>query len=148
MKREVKYPDTDVFKYYNANPKGRFTGDCVDRALCTALDEDYDTVVKELSNLQCQTGYSCHCKECYDLYLKSKGFVKMKQPRKPDNTKYTGKEFCEELQSGSPQFDVGSDSKRIVAHIGGSHVVAIVDHKICDTWNSSKKCIGNYWVRG
>lgn len=29
MTRQEKYPNTDTFTYYNANPKNRITGDCM-----------------------------------------------------------------------------------------------------------------------
>ena len=64
-----------------------------------------------------------------------------KQTRKPDNSKYTGKEFCLDIQ-GSP-----NPNKKYIATIGRHHIVAIVDGKINDTWDCSNKCIGNYWTR-
>ncbi len=148
MRREVKYPDTDVFKYYNANPKGRITSDCIARALSTVLGEDYNIVVRELAEVQCKQGYDSSSKECLAKYLETKGFIKMKQPRRVDRTKYSGREFCEALQNGDTHFNVDSDNKRILASIGGHHVVAIIHYKILDIWDSSNKCIGNYWVRG
>ena len=64
----------------------------------------------------------------------------MKQPKKASGTKYTGKEFCEKLQREG-------NSKNIVANLGGYHVVAIVDNKVNDIWDSTSKCIGNYWIK-
>ena len=55
--RKVKYPDTDTFKYYNANPKGKITCDCVARAICTALNEPYKYVLMEMIELSIETGY-------------------------------------------------------------------------------------------
>lgn len=69
------------------------------------------------------------------LYL---GWVKHKQPRKPDNTKYTGKEFCRQIAENSVNY---------VANIGGNHTVAIINGKVHDTWNSTDGCIGNYWTK-
>mgnify|MGYP003308668075 CR=1 FL=1 len=91
--RREKYPDTKTFKFYNANPKGKFTCDCVARAVCTALDEPYEKVLKEMFEMSIKTGYEYTDGECMDKYLQSKGWTKMKQPRKHNNTKYTGEEF-------------------------------------------------------
>ncbi len=135
MNRKEKYPDTDTFSYFNANPKNKITGDCVARAICTALELPYNQVVMELAEQQCKTGYCGTCKEGFDLYLKSKGWVKHKQPRKADNTKFTGKDFCKAHPEG-----------RFVAKIGAHHIVAIVDGKVNDIWNSTSRCIGNYWT--
>ena len=41
----MKIPEnTPSFTYYNANPKNRKTDDCVVRALCTALKQDYNGI--------------------------------------------------------------------------------------------------------
>ena len=39
MRRQDKYPDTEVFHYFNANPKNRITTDCVVRAICLATQK-------------------------------------------------------------------------------------------------------------
>lgn len=147
MKRQDKYPDTATFHFHNANPKNRFTTDCVVRAISTATEIPYNRVVMELAELQCKTGYDDGDDKLYDVYLKSKGFLKRKQPRKEDNTKYTGKEWCDLLQ-GDFDWVMNTDKvKRIVAHIGGHHLVAIIDGRVWDTWNSTGGCIGNYWIK-
>lgn len=138
MTRQEKYPETNTFHYYNANPKNRFTGDCVVRALCVAMEKPYEEVYRELLESALKTGYSVASKENYDRYLKANGWVKHKQPRKEDNTKYTGKEFCERARP----------YERYIAKIGGHHIVAIIDGKVWDIWNSTGGCIGNYWTKG
>ena len=141
-KRKQKYPDTKTFHYYNANPKNKITTDCVIRALCTALEQDYNTTVMEMAKMQCETGYDDEDVKLIDKYLSSKGWTKYKQPRKYDNTKYTGKEFCEEIQTHRHWY-----SPNIVANIGGHHIVAIMFGQVNDIWNSTHKCIGNYWMK-
>lgn len=138
VKRQDKYPDTDTFHFFNANPKGKITGDCVVRAISRATGIDYNTVVMELAAMQCKTGLDYADKRIYGKYLENHGFVKCGQPRKADSTKYTGKEFCRKL----------ADKKaRYFAHIGGLHVVAIIDGRVNDHWDSTGGCIGNYWVK-
>ena len=132
--RKDKYPDTRWFTFFNANPKGRITEDCIIRAVSLATEIPYNTVVMELAEMTCKTGKFLP----YDEYLQSKGWRKWKQPRKRDNTKLTGKEFCD------TPFAVG----RVVAHIGGHHVVAILDGKVHDIWDSTEGTIGNFWRKG
>ncbi len=141
MKRKDRYPDTDTFHFHNQNPRNRYTGDCVHRALSLACDIPYNDVVMELAQLHCKTGYA----KPFDKFLELHGFVKCKQPRKPDNKKYTGKEFCKGLQTKT--FNDVTYEHRIVAKIGGNHIVAIIDGKVNDVWNSTCGCIGNYWVK-
>lgn len=141
--------DTTTFKYYNANPKNKRTTDCVIRAICVALDQSYEQTVRELTEFWLKTGYDMSDVMCYGKYLESKGWTKHKQPRKYDNTKYTGKEFCKSLNG-----DILAVGKKIVANIGGGHVVCIMEtegmrgtFKVFDTWDSTEGCIGNYWTK-
>ena len=138
MKRQEKYPDTKTFHYYNANPKNRVTCDCVARAICTGMDRPYNDVLKEMFELQIETGYEYTDKKCIEKYLELKGWKKHKQPKKSDNTKYTGEEFCKKI---------ANKSKRYIANIGGNHTVAIVNGKVYDIWDSTDGCIGNYWTK-
>ena len=142
MKRQDKYPDTSTFHYYNANPKNRITGDCVIRAICVACEVPYNQVVMDLAKIQCETGYDYGGKGT-DILLKQYGWTKMNQPRKIDNTKYTGKEFCSIIQDEENDKNIN----RIVANIGGHHIVAIINGKVWDIWDSTDGCIGNYWIK-
>lgn len=51
MTRQQKYPDTNTFHFYNANPKNKYTGDCVIRAISTALEQSWEQTIKELTEL-------------------------------------------------------------------------------------------------
>lgn len=138
-KRMNRYPDTSTFHYYNANPKNKITGDCVIRAISRATDIPYNEVVMKLAEMHCKTGYNIENPECYGRFLESIGWVKHKQPRMSDNTKYTGKGFRMYFNATMP--------RKIVAHIGGHHVVAIIDGVVNDTWDSTDGTIGNWWAR-
>ena len=141
MKRQDKYPSTSTFRYYNANPHNRIGGDCTIRAIATALGQSWEQTVRELTEVGIKYGYVCNDKHTYEKYLAQKGWRKMKQPRKEDGTKYTGKEFCQE----ATQYPFNYPD-RIIAHIGGHHIVAIMDGRVWDIWDSTDGCIGNYWV--
>ena len=95
--RQEKYPETNTFHYYNANPKNRITGDCVVRAICTSLEKPYEEVYRELLELCLKNGYSIASKENYSKYLELLGWTKHKQPKKANGSKYTGEEFCEKI---------------------------------------------------
>lgn len=137
MKRQDKYPETSTFHYYNANPKNKIGGDCVVRAICTALNQSWEQTVRELTETGIKYGYVLNDKHAYEKYLEAKGWVKHKQPRKADNTKYTGAEFCKKARS----------YENYIAHIGGHHIVAIIKGKVNDIWDSTEGCIGNYWTK-
>lgn len=139
MKRSEKYPDTKTFHFYNANPKGRITGDCTFRAIAVAMGKPWEIVVLEMAKMSVKTGYAINDTKGIERYLADQGWYKMSQPRKKDNTKYTGVEFCKKLAQNGVNY---------IANIGGHHVVAIVNKKVWDTWNSTDGCIGNYWIKG
>lgn len=146
MKRTERYPETRTYRYYNANPKNRITADCAARAISTATGISYSDVVKGLADVQIRTGYEATEGKGLDIYMESIGWVKNRQPRKEDGTKYTGAEFCQLLSQA-----VGHGS--VIANIGGHHMVSIMrtdDHgrfKVHDTWDSTDGCIGNYWMK-
>lgn len=139
--------DTERFAFENANPKGKRTGDCVVRALSVAMRKSWDDVLDLLVEEAHRRKHSPLSKECYSKVLEAHGFVKQKQPRKWDNTKMLGSEFCEWLEN---EYMPSAD---IVAHVGGHHIVAVRwfygwGFKIVDTWDSSNHgCVGNWWVR-
>lgn len=143
MTRQQKYPDTKYFRFYNANPHGRITGDCVIRAIATATENEYNVVCMAEAVMRIESGYSLG-NDGINWILERIGWKRQKQPRKANGKKYTGEEFCRAIQNG--QFKE-LEGKRIVANIGGHHTVAIVDGKVWDTWDSTDGCIGNYWIK-
>lgn len=136
QKRREKYPNTEVFEYFNANPKNRLTSDCVVRAISTATDRSYYTVVTDLADIQMRTGYDSHSNQAIAKLMDRYGWIKHAQPKKSDGTKFTGAEFARRTVESV-----------CVANIGGHHIVCIKDHKVFDTWDCTGKCVGNYWTR-
>lgn len=142
-----KYPDTTTYKYHNENPKNRKTGDCVLRAISVALNKSWDEVLDDLVAISHATKYSPMSTECYSRYLENNGYIKQKQPRKFDNTKYTGEEFCKYISNTYPD-RIGN----VLAHIGGHHITVFSDAdgqglRCWDTWNPTEYTIGNFWIK-
>lgn len=137
-KRKQKYPNTATFKFENRNPKGRVgTGDCVYRAISSALGKDWCEVVRELAELACETGYCPNDASNYCLYLERHGFKKHKQPRHDDGTKYTLAEFITEHKRGVYVVNMPS------------HLTVVKAGKCHDTWDCSKSHtrVGNFWCK-
>lgn len=145
--------NTACFTYFNANPKDKRSSDCVLRAISLASGKSWDEVLDDLVILSHKYKEMPNDKKCYGKYLESLGFEMQKQPRQYDNTKYTGKEFCNLLNGLYINSVTGATvSCDIVAKIGGHHLVAIrLDednkYKIFDIWDSTGGSIGNYWIR-
>lgn len=151
MNRQERYPDTVAFHYFNANPKNKVTtGDCSIRALARAGGKDWDTVLDELVVIAHKKKSVPNDQKILEEWMYNNGFFKRNQPRKEDNTKYTGIEFCKYLDD-NPVVG-GYEIESVVAMIGAHHIVAIVQDtdcrfKINDTWDSSYRCIGKWYYR-
>ena len=127
--------DTKWFKFHNANPKNRRSGDCVIRAISTATGKSWEEVLTDLCKLALQEKRIPNEVECYGKYLENLGWKKQKQPRKSNNTKFTGREFVTHFKGVA------------IAHIGGNHIVCIKEGQVWDTWDSTDGCIGNFWIK-
>ena len=125
-----------TFELVNVNFKNKKTGDCVTRALANASGKDYKVVAKELFDIWMTTGYEMTDKHCYDKWLADNGFVKMKQPRRPDNTKYLVGEI-DEL--------INSDDSVVISC--ANHLTCVIDDTLEDLWDCRYKTIGNYYVK-
>ena len=142
-----KDPDTLYFHYDNINPKNRKTGDCVIRAISRAIGESWEYTLKELTSMSLRYCYSPLSVENFHRVLENYGFVKNKQMRKFDNTKYTGEEFVEyltnhrEIMHGYP----------VVANVGGHHTSVFVDEgdrvRCYDIWDCTDRTVGNFWTK-
>jgi len=122
------------YKFYIANPKKSFkAGDCVFRAISTAMDISWDEVYAGLCDMGYQMKDSPNCKPVYQKWLKLKGFPMRSQPRHDNYTKYTMDEFAMVYNTGS-----------YIINLRG-HMSCVKDGIIYDTWNCSKLCVGNYW---
>lgn len=130
--------ETSVFHFYNANPKNNRTGDCVIRAMSLFLNKSWEEVFTELCEFALEQKLMPDDPKCYKKYLKHLGYDMNKQPRHSTGTKFTGKEFCENF---------ADYNKVYLTHIGGHHIVCIINNRINDIWDSSDGCIGNYWVK-
>ena len=83
------------FIFYNPNPSGKRTGDCVIRAIAKATGQDWERAYTNL----CVEGYTLYdfpsSNRVWGSYLQSRGFEKIQLPNTcPDC--YTVKQFCED----------------------------------------------------
>lgn len=124
------------YKEVNVNFKNKITTDCVVRAIATATGKDYKEVARELFENYMKTGYAMNDRKNYEKYLEQLGWVKMKQPRKRDNTKY--------LIGEANMLGLNEVMILRCAH----HLTCRVKNNIVDIWDCRYKTIGNYWIKG
>lgn len=138
MNRDQRMINTEFYQYENVNPKNKFGGDCVVRAVARALGQSWETTVREMTELGIKMGFVLNDKHVYDKYLVSKGFVKCKEPRDVCNRKLDVKDWIimEQIARG-----------KIVANVGSHHVTCIIDGVVHDIWNCSKDTMHVYWFK-
>lgn len=127
-----------TYKEYSANFKNKKTTDCVVRAISVALNKSWIETFKELSRYTLETGYMWNDNGVcgFKKFLKLKGYDKQKMPRRKDNTRYTVKEFIEEL----------ADKNSIYIISVAGHLTVVKNLTLIDTWDCSYKSVGNYWI--
>lgn len=123
----------------NVNPKNRKTGDCSTRALVGTLNISYDEALR----LQLEESLKCYydptSKQVMERILNKFGYVKMKQPRKSDNTKYTVGEMDKLLSE--------KQMKNGVLVTVANHHTCITNGVVQDIWDCRYKTVGNYYVK-
>ncbi|MBQ9196550.1 MAG: hypothetical protein IJ157_04825 [Clostridia bacterium] len=119
---------------YNPNPEGRRTIDCTVRALCKALDLDWDTVHLCLCAISHAQKTMPSSNSVWGALLKRNGFRRYVVPDTcPDC--YTAAEFCMDHPRG------------VYVLAFGEHVATVEDGDLYDAWNSLNEVPQFYWTR-
>ena len=127
--------DTKWFHFHNENPKNNRAADCVFRAIATATGQTWDETFKGLCEVALEKKLAPNETKCYEEYLKRLGWVKQKQPRKSDNTKFRGREFAPK------------QPRNVICKVGAHHLSCIIGGRFYDIWDCSEDTIGNYWTK-
>lgn len=120
------------FRFYNPNPKNKFVGDCVIRAICKIEDSDWDSVYLDI----CMVGFinknMPSDNQVWERYLYNKGYRRGILPNTcPDC--YTVDRFCKEYPEGKYLLSTGG------------HVVTVVDGDYYDAWDSGEEVPIYFW---
>lgn len=129
-----------VLRKINLNPLGKRTGDCVVRACALATGQSWDQTFTEL----CDTGFIRKEMPSWNptwwAYLKRKGFRRRIIPDTcPDC--YTVEDFAMDHPRGSYVLYIPESSA------GSGHAVAVVNGRVCDTWDSTREIPLAYFER-
>lgn len=140
------YEETECYKPFQPNPCGNYIGDCVVRIVSGSMDISWSDAIDLLATVQETT---VNAREVYPRILEQNGFVHHK-PIVRDEHRLDGMSFCNEMRK------IYRKGERIFARVGRLHVAAIIPtscdenealYKIVDSWDSSKRTIGDYWVK-
>lgn len=130
--------NTSFFTYYNANPKGKSTGDCVIRALSALPDQNWYKIFDELYHIARERVCTPTCDEAWDQWLKDHGYVRCRMPRRANGKLYMLREFVAS--------DFIKDNESVIVSVSG-HLTCVRDRKILDTWNCAGYKVRRYYKK-
>lgn len=139
MNKELRMMETAYYHYVNVNPKGKHVGDCVVRAIALACGQSWEQTIREMTELGIKKGLVLNDKKLYPMYLQQKGFIECSEPRDANNCKMTINNWVIKGKHYNGIY---------VANAGSHHLTAIIDGKVCDTWNASHQTMHKYWKKG
>jgi len=122
------------FIYTNPNPKGAHVGDCAVRAIALATGRSWDEAYRLLTDYGFRMKNLPNADSVWSKVLKDQGFIRRAIPDTCPSC-YTIRDFAEDHPKGA--YIVSS----------GSHVVAVINGNIRDTWDSSDEVPIMYWRR-
>ena len=123
-----------TYKYYNPNPTGNDTGDCVIRAISKVMNQSWDETYWDLCDQGFLMGDWGDSNRIWDTYLRDNGFVRRVISNTCPNC-YTVKEFCHDNPYG------------VFILATGNHVVAIVNGNYYDSWDSGNEVPIYYYTQ-
>lgn len=122
------------YKYYNPNPCKRAVGDCAIRAISKALDVDWDSAFKIVSEMAFEMCDMPSSDAVWGAVLRMNGFYREGLPNFcPDC--YSAEKFCQDNPVGT--FVLGF----------GGHVATIKDGTLYDAWDSSQEIPQFFWTK-
>ena len=123
-----------MYIYFNENPRGKRTGDCVIRALSIVTGRTWDQVYDDLSIMGKFMGEWGNSNAVWEQYLKENGFRREVIPNTCPAC-YTVRDFAEDHPYGT------------YVACTGSHVVAIISGNWIDAWNSGAETATYYFYK-
>lgn len=122
--------------YFNPNPKQKAVGDCVVRGLCVLTDQSWDSAYLDLVNVGFLEKDMPSSNDVLAKVLYRYGYVMESLPNTCMFGRcYTVKQFCREHPEG----------RYLLAT--GKHVVAVIDGKYYDAWDSGNEVPIYYWKK-
>ena len=125
------------FTYYQPNDKDLkdIIGDCVIRAFAKTENKTWVEVFDELAPIARELQCLMNNKPCYQEYLKRKGYEYVGVSNKKGTKRPTVSSFALAHKTGA------------YVTIAANHVVAVVDGRFYDTWDSGQKSLDGYWIK-
>ena len=135
-----------TLKFYNANSRDSWVGDCVVRAISLALGERYDETRAQLNKIKRDYNSSAYnISPIYEKYLYSKNVGQ--RVRDIVNDQITVSQFCELYPTGTYLLLVDSSKRRTPDQkkTGADHMCCVIDGDVYDSWDSTNAIVTAYY---
>lgn len=123
-----------MFREFNPNPKQKRVGDCVIRAICAAIDREWDVVYCALLTEGFKLKDMPSANDVWGTFLYDQGFVRGTLENICPSC-YTVKDFCDEFDEGTYILALPT------------HIVTVKNGDYYDTWDSGDEKPIYYWRR-
>ena len=139
MKESMRKKNTPTYHFYNANPKGLYTGDCTYRAYALANGISWEVALMTCALYYIKTGkIDCDANDTDELLQEFGTWIRHKEPKHYDGKKYTVAQLAEELMF---------EPDPVIVTVN-NHTTCIKNGKVWDTWNCSGEYVRAYWTKG
>lgn len=125
----------DHFTYFNANPYGRHTGDCVYRAISLFFGWSWSETANDLNSYCCERGLVPNWRQGFGYYLGAQQIKGIGAPKTKKGETFTVLDFIEKFARPGRRY--------LVAMYG--HLTCIIGRKIHDTWDCSARKVQFWW---
>lgn len=135
-----------ALKFYNANSRDSWVGDCVVRAISLALGERYDDTRAQLNKIKRDYNSSAYnISPIYEKYLYSKNVGQ--RVRSIVNDQITVSQFCELYPTGTYLLLVDSSKRRTPDQkkAGSDHMCCVINGDVYDSWDSTNAIVTSYY---
>jgi hypothetical protein len=122
------------FVLYNANPENKLVGDCVIRSISKITNKSWEDVYSDLAVKGLELKDMPSSNNVWANYLYDLGYVSKSLPYECP--------ACFTVNQFADKYSIG---KYLVAT--GTHVVAIMDGKYYDTWDSGNELVTYYFEK-
>ncbi len=147
MKQDRDLPSHRSYLYYQPNPLKNNIGDCVIRAYSAVFNQSWEDTLDMLAQSCDYSDTTLNSRTVYRS-LTSEYEFDPHSPLKEAGKGLTGREFCDRMTL------MCRNGERFFADMGRTHVVGIIptvidgvkQYAIADSWDSSSRRIGMYWV--
>lgn len=121
-------------KYFRVDRKLDNIGDCVIRACAIATSMDYMDTMKRLFEIGLEFGLLPNDNKCFDIFLLENGFKKEKPYRNNKKKLVMLRNFP-------------ADESKVYVISVRTHLVAVVENTLKDTWFSGEYVAYSYYIK-